>query len=105
MHAKYDDSEVSISYSSKNIAKAKADNRQTDKHTDRQTNKQTGQKQYRSMYLWSCPTVHGPSCPIYVINQIRHLVVVVDWLFNVTINDISVIYVTEHRCAGGLKKK
>ena len=25
-------------------------------------------------------------------------------LFNVTINDISVIYVTAHRCAGGLKK-
>ena len=27
------------------------------------------------------------------------------WLFNVTFNDISVIYVTAHRCAGGLKKK
>ena len=26
-------------------------------------------------------------------------------LFNVTINDISVVYVTAHRCAGGLKKK
>ena len=26
-------------------------------------------------------------------------------LFNVTIYDISVIYVTAHRCAGGLKKK
>ena len=26
-------------------------------------------------------------------------------LFNVTINDISVIYVTAHRCTGGLKKK
>ena len=26
-------------------------------------------------------------------------------MFNVTINDISVIYVTAHRCAGGLKKK
>ena len=25
--------------------------------------------------------------------------------FNVTINDISVIFVTAHRCAGGLKKK
>ena len=31
--------------------------------------------------------------------------VVVNWFFNVTINDISVIYVTAHRCAGGLKKK
>ena len=29
----------------------------------------------------------------------------VNWLFNVTINNISVIYVTAHRCAGGLKKK
>ena len=29
----------------------------------------------------------------------------VNLLFNVTINDISVIYVTAHRCAGGLKKK
>ena len=28
-----------------------------------------------------------------------------NWLFNVTINDISVIYVTALRCAGGLKKK
>ena len=28
-----------------------------------------------------------------------------NWLFNVTINDISVTYVTAHRCAGGLKKK
>ena len=30
---------------------------------------------------------------------------IVNWLFNVTVNDISVIYVTAHRCAGGLKKK
>ena len=29
----------------------------------------------------------------------------VNWLFNVTSNDISVIYVTAHRCEGGLKKK
>ena len=29
----------------------------------------------------------------------------VKWLFNVTINNISVIHVTAHRCAGGLKKK
>ena len=27
------------------------------------------------------------------------------WLFNVTIYDISVIYVTAHSCEGGLKKK
>ena len=29
----------------------------------------------------------------------------VNWLFNVTINDISVIYVTANRCAGGLEDK
>ena len=29
----------------------------------------------------------------------------VNWLFNVTINDISGMYVTAHRSAGGLKKK
>ena len=29
----------------------------------------------------------------------------VNLLFNVTINDISVIYVTAHKCAGGLNKK
>ena len=28
-----------------------------------------------------------------------------DWLINITCNDISVIYLTAHRCAGGLKKK
>ena len=28
-----------------------------------------------------------------------------NWLFNVTINDISVIHVTANRYAGGLKKK
>ena len=26
------------------------------------------------------------------------------WLLSVTTDDISVIYVTAHRCAGGLKK-
>ena len=35
----------------------------------------------------------------------RVLEVELNLLFNVTINDISVIYVTAHRCAGGLKKK
>ena len=28
-----------------------------------------------------------------------------DWLLNLTCNYISVIYVTSHRCASGLKKK
>ena len=33
------------------------------------------------------------------------MLLLLNCLFNVTINDISVIYVTAHRCAGGLKKK
>ena len=28
-----------------------------------------------------------------------------NWLFNVTINDISVIYVTAIRCTGGIEKE
>ena len=41
----------------------------------------------------------------YVINHmICCCLLLLNWLFNVTINDISVIYVTAHRCAGGLKK-
>ena len=39
------------------------------------------------------------------INWTELSCVELNWLFNVTINDISVIYVTAHRCAGGLKKK
>ena len=39
------------------------------------------------------------------MGQITRYRVGLNWLFNVTINDISVIYVTAHRCAGGLKKK
>ena len=35
----------------------------------------------------------------------KHWIVELNCMFNVTINDISVIYVTAHRCAGGLKKK
>ena len=43
-------------------------------------------------------------CQIF-INQIKQVSEWVNQLLNVTINDISVIYVTAHRCAGGLKKK
>ena len=39
----------------------------------------------------------------FLINQVIEFKL--NWLFNVTINDIPVIYVTAHRCAGGLKKK
>ena len=38
--------------------------------------------------------------PCHVIIEVK-----VNLVFNVTFNDISVIYVTAHRCAGGLKKK
>ena len=37
---------------------------------------------------------------LYVTMEVK-----VNLLVNVTIYDISVIYVTAHRCAGGLKKK
>ena len=43
-----------------------------------------------------CPWIHV---------QLLLLLLLLNCLFNVTINDISVIYVTAHRCAGGLKKK
>ena len=36
-------------------------------------------------------------------NEFNNMGGEVNWLFNVTINDISVIYVTAHRCAGWLK--
>ena len=39
------------------------------------------------------------------LKSVLVMMMVVNWLFNVTINDISVIYVTAHRCAGALKKK
>ena len=50
------------------------------------------------------------NCPPYPHAGRRYIAQVADWvelnwLFNVTINDISVIHVTAHRCAGGLKKK
>ena len=42
---------------------------------------------------------------VCLFNTIQYVISEVNWLFNVTVNDISVIYVTAHRCAGGLKKK
>ena len=39
---------------------------------------------------------------VYTIKKILLNVSEWIWLFNVTFNDISVIYVTAHRCAGGL---
>ena len=73
--------------------------------------------------LWrSSPLEKGPHWPIMALPWIHHCADLaqqsiqmcgshehsqgeVNWSFNVTINDISVIYVTAHRCAGGLKKK
>ena len=48
-----------------------------------------------------------PSLWSFAKNQILELIKVLiglDWLLNVTINDVSVIHVTAHRCVGGLKK-
>ena len=39
------------------------------------------------------------------VYSIYKQMMMMNWLFNVAINDTSVIYVTAHRCAGGLKKK
>ena len=51
MHAKY---EVSISYGSKDIAKVKVDNRQTDKQTDRQDkNNMPPIIRYGGIRIWS----------------------------------------------------
>ena len=47
-------------------------------------------------YTWLLPNCLNVS--------LFHTWVELKWLFNVTINDISVLYVTAHRCAGGLKK-
>ena len=60
-----------------------------------------------------CVAEHSKRRSSDVINQFTGTHLLIDYgswvelncLFNVTINDISVIYVTAHRCAGGLKKK
>ena len=41
---------------------------------------------------------------VYLSNKSKRIPFPVDWMFNVTINDITVIYVTTHSCAGGFKK-
>ena len=44
----------------------------------------------------------GAKSRLYIVNfSMKRLM---KWLYNFTINDISVIYMTAHRCAGGLKK-
>ena len=72
-----------------------------------------------SEHCWSLVSISSSFlnvCPFYSRYVTRsHLVLMslqqagrwgeVNWLFNVTINNISVIHVTAHRCAGGLKKK
>ena len=59
-------------------------------------------KDIRYQYLWST-SVDSWSFSIEIW-RVQNRGEVVNWLFKVTINDISVIYVTAHRCAGGLKK-
>ena len=54
------------------------------------------------MFTWddSCNNI-----TLIICNLTRNKnIIEVNRLFNVTINDISVMYVTAHRCAGGLKK-
>ena len=59
--------------------------------------------EWRMYCLWSEEQPYwfwgqGQTCKVWIC------CVVVNWLFNITINAISVIYVTAHRCASGLKK-
>ena len=47
-----------------------------------------------------CIAVHVQIAVLHLLSWVE-----LHWVFNVTINDISVTYVTAHICAGGLKKK
>ena len=59
------------------------------------THRWTWRFQYYALVIPPCNLVR------YIILEFEF-----DWLFNITCNDIiSVIYVTAHRCAGGMKKK
>ena len=74
-----------------------------------------GEKDTPLIYFWCKNDTHSytgrpekytpfqPHICIYLYNGSYPPVDVI-LLFNVTINNISVIYVTAHRCAGGLKK-
>ena len=63
---------------------------------------------FRSVCAVSCARKKLPA-PLSQLSTaallIRDALFELNCLFNVTINDISVIYVTAHRCAGGPKKK
>ena len=54
---------------------------------------------------WMLKTDHAPVLLLKFFRSSDSWVSEWDWLFNVTLNDILVIYVTAHRCASGLKKK
>ena len=43
-------------------------------------------------------------CNWFIISRIWFLVILVYWLFDVTVDEISVIYMMAHRFAGGLKR-
>ena len=79
--------------------------------------KNTGNTQFSALFSFMLWHVELPFCILisfyelqikfqwHQFSTILLLLLLLNWLFNVTINDISVIYVTAHRCAGGLKKK
>ena len=56
---------------------------------------------FASVYIYNCTIF--PTLNLHV--HWLHSRWIGELLFNVTINDISVIHVTAHRCAGGMKKK
>ena len=66
-------------------------------------------RQQRSLFQTAVCSILKQFLPILTLwklydNTVGFVFCEVNWLFNVTINDISVIHVTAHRCAGGLKK-
>ena len=62
-------------------------------------------KYFSTPYLPSDPLEKPLNCKRRIDRKERYLITCnLNWLFDVIINDISVIYVTAHRCAGWLKK-
>ena len=60
---------------------------------------------FHSRYSWTGPAVNYENMDIFVSTLEFFVRLALDWMRNVTCNDILVIFVTAHRCVGGLKKK
>ena len=90
MHGKY---EVSISYSSKVIAKVKVDNRQTDKQTNRQTDRQTDKQTDRQDKKNMPPIIRSGGIKLFQCNHKSKTSV----CFNTYIQEcVGIFFKTEH---------